>query len=140
MEEDKIVIDASIVVKWFLEELYSPQALILRDRYIARKVTLNAPNIMLYEALNALLRSRTFKADELLEICDSLNKYGFRLHELEGELKKSAVKIAAQNNITIYDASYVALASKLNTKLYTADKDLLKRFPELTVDISSYRG
>ena len=140
MEKDQIVIDASIVVKWFLEEPYSPQALTLRDKYITRKIILHAPSIMLYEILNVLMKSGCFKADELLEICNSLNKYGFRLHELEGELKKSAVKIAVQNDITVYDASYVALALKLNSKLYTADKELLKKFPKLTVDISSYRG
>ena len=43
MEKTKVVIDASIVVKWFLEEEYSDKALKLRNDYVRGIISLAAP-------------------------------------------------------------------------------------------------
>lgn len=40
------------------------------------------------------------------------------------EEKDSAVELACDKQTTIYDASYLAIASELNIKLITADKKL----------------
>jgi len=139
LEKSKvIVVDASVIVKWFLDEPYSSKALRIRDDYVRRIVRIAVPSILEYEVLNALKYSGVYSIDELEEIGVSLNKYGFDTYNLKGELKIKAIKIAVENNITIYDASYIALTQKLKTKLYTADKELIEKFPDNVIHIKYY--
>ncbi len=138
MEKTKVVIDASIVVKWFLEEEYSDKALKLRNDYVRGIISLAAPSLMIYEVLNALKYSGVYSREELKETGISLNKYGFELFDLEDDFKELTIEIAVDNNMTIYDASYIALARKLGTVLYTADKELLEKFPKETRHIVQY--
>jgi len=138
MEETKVVLDASIIVKWFLKELYSEEAIKVRNDYVQRKISIAVPSLLIYEVLNALRYSGIYSEEELKEICLALNKYGFEIHDLEGDLKNKVVTIAYKYNITVYDASYIALAMKLKTVLYTADDELLEKFPKITRHIRKY--
>lgn len=79
MEESKVVVDASIVVKWFLEEEFSDRALRLRDDYINRVIVIIVPSLLEYEVLNALRYSGVYDINELEEIGKALNKYGFEV-------------------------------------------------------------
>ncbi len=127
MERGQIVVDASVVVKWFVEEEYSGEARSLRDAYADSLLDLAAPSILPYEVLNALRYSGAFGEDELKEVAEILDDYQFALHQLSGELAKRAVELALRKGVTIYDASYVALADLLDTVLYTADERLLRK-------------
>ncbi|RLG72082.1 MAG: PIN domain nuclease [Thermoprotei archaeon] len=138
MEETKVVLDSSIIVKWFLKELYSEEAIKVRNDYVQRKISIAVPSLLIYEVLNALRYSGIYSEEELKEICLALNKYGFEIHDLEGDLKNKVVTIAYKYNITVYDASYIALAMKLKTVLYTADDELLEKFPKITRHIRKY--
>ena len=126
MEKEKVVVDASVIVKWFLEEEFSDEALRLRNDHIRGIIAIAVPSLLEYEVLNALKYSGVYSLEELKEIGIALNKYGFEVYELEGKLKELTIKIAVKNNITIYDASYIALATHLNTTLYTSDKELTR--------------
>jgi len=138
MEETKIVLDASIIVKWFLKELYSEEAIRVRNDYVQRKVSIAVPSLLIYEVLNALRYSGVYSEEELKEICSALNKYGFETYDLEEYLKDKTIAIAYRYNVTIYDASYIALAMKLKTVLYTADNELLEKFPKITKHVKEY--
>ena len=138
MEDEEIVVDASVVVKWFLAEEDSEKALKLRDDHVSHKVILSAPTLMIYEVLNALKYSKVYSGEELSLIAKSLNGYGFKLYQLEGNLKERTIKTAAKHDLTIYDASYIALAEHLNTKLYTADNELAEKVPENVATIEEY--
>jgi predicted nucleic acid-binding protein len=59
MERTKIVVDASVAVKWFVEEEFSDLALKLRDMHVNGLVDLVAPSLMPYEVLNALKYSKS---------------------------------------------------------------------------------
>ena len=138
MEETKVVLDSSIIVKWFLKELYSEEAIKVRNDYVQRKISIAVPSLLIYEVLNALRYSGIYSEEELKEICLALNKYGFEIYDIEGDLKSKVVEIAYRHNITVYEASYVALAMKLKTVLYTADDELLEKFPKITRQIRRY--
>jgi len=138
MEETKVVLDSSIIVKWFLKELYSEEAIKVRNDYVQRKISIAVPSLLIYEVLNALRYSGVYSEEELKEICLALNKYGFEIHDIEGDLKSKVVEITYRHNITVYEASYVALAMKLKTVLYTADDELLEKFPKITRHIRRY--
>lgn len=124
-----VVVDANVIVKWFVEEEGSDRALEIRDKYIGGEIKLVAPEIMVFEVLNALHYKRLFTLDEMREISEALDAFSFELYPLVGDYARKAIKVAYENNITIYDASYISLAMIKKTYMYTADtrlKDRLK--------------
>jgi predicted nucleic acid-binding protein len=122
----KAVIDASTVAKWFLEEEYTPQALRLRDDFVSGALPLVAPSMLLFEVLNALRFSGVFKKKELREIARALGIYGFELCDLVGDFAERTVRVAVEKDLTIYDASYIALAELHKVDLYSADWKIVK--------------
>ena len=60
MNAAEVVVDASIIVKWFVEEEGSDKSLKLRDRYIEGEIRIIAPELMIFETLNALYYKRLF--------------------------------------------------------------------------------
>ena len=126
----QIVIDASVVVKWFIEEKDSEKAITVRDEFIEGKIDLMSPNLLHYEVLNALKYSKKFNNDELKEAAISITNYGIIQVALREEYAQKVIKIATENDISIYDAAYVGLAEVLNTEIYTADKKLREKLKE----------
>ena len=126
---------ALIMSSWLMEIKAKPS---VADAVEERQKLTVAPSLLEFEVLNALKYSGVYNVDELEEIGVSLNKYGFELYELESVLKELTIKIAFEHNVTIYDASYVALAQHLNTVLYTADNELVQKFPKTAIHVGSY--
>jgi predicted nucleic acid-binding protein len=130
---EKVVLDASIIAKWYLKEKYSEQALKLRDDYISGRITIAVPALLEYEVLNALKYSGAYSEQELEDVARSLNKYGFECWRLKDKLKDETIKVAAKYNISIYDASYLALSILTKAPFYTADEELLSKVNELKI-------
>lgn len=51
------VVDASVALKWFVDEPDSAPALALRNAHIAGQSPLVAPDLLIYEVANALLHN-----------------------------------------------------------------------------------
>jgi predicted nucleic acid-binding protein len=130
-DERKVVIDASVAVKWFIEEEYTKEALMLRDSYKEGLVDLIAPSLLPYEVLNALKYSGAFGEDELKEIAGILESLQITLYNIEEEYAMKTVELAMRRGLTIYDASYPALAMVEDATLYTADEKMLKKIAAL---------
>ncbi|MBO3832955.1 MAG: type II toxin-antitoxin system VapC family toxin [Candidatus Brockarchaeota archaeon] len=122
----KVVSDASVVVKWFIQEKESEKALKLRDMHVSGQLDIAAPELLFFEVLNALKSSRLFSEEELKTAANSLLNYRVELHPLNKQLAEKTVEIAVKTNLTIYDAAYVALAVDLDTVLYTADEKIVE--------------
>ncbi len=133
MERSTVVVDASVVVKWFVEEEYSKEARLLRKAYEDGVIDIAAPDILPYEVLNALKYSGAFGEDELKEVAGILDDFQFTLYRLEGEHAAKTVEIAMRKGVTVYDAAYIALAMLLDSSLFTADKRLLRKTSDLNV-------
>ena len=133
MERKEVVVDASVVVKWFVEEQYSREARLLRDAYAEGLINIAAPSLLPYEVLNALKYSGAFGEEELREVAGVLGDFQFTLFDLQGRLAAKSVEMAMRKGLTIYDASYLALAQVLDTVLYTADEKLIRKSKGLNV-------
>ncbi len=127
MERKEVVVDASVVVKWFVEEEYSREANLLRDAYANGLIDVAAPTLLPYEVLNALKYSGAFGEEELKEVAVALEDFQITLFDLKGELAVKSIELAMRRGLTIYDASYIALAQILNAELYTADEKLIRK-------------
>ena len=116
-----LVVDASVVVKWFVEEEGTKEALEIRDAHIEGSVKIVAPELLPFEVLNALHCKRLFKTAELAEISDALEAYSFELRPLRGDYARRTLEVAGESRLTVYDASYVALAGMEGAEFVTAD-------------------
>lgn len=123
------MVDASVCAKWYLDEEYSDRARLLRDEFVKGQIAITVPSLLFYETLNALRYSRAFDEKELTVAADSLSKYGFEVWEPRGEVYREAARLSLAQDITVYDAAYVALSEHLRALFYTVDKKLLDRFP-----------
>ena len=115
------VVDASVAIKWFVEEPGSPQA----HEMLARGQPLTAPDHLIGEVARGLLR-RTRAGDFSRENAKSA-LVGLpamvSLAPMEA-LAPLAFDLADECSITIYDAFYVALAIRTDDVLITADERL----------------
>ncbi len=122
------MVDASVVVKWFVPEKYYEEALKLRDAYLNGRVELMSPRLIIYEVANALGFHRVYKLsseDIVSAVRDIIDLGIIRRLSLEGWLK--AVKLSIDRGVSIYDAVYGAMALISNGILVTNDEELRER-------------
>jgi len=75
------VVDASVVLKWFLPEPDSAAADLLLEKFLNDEVELLAPDLMLVEAANALWKRamirKELSADEASSSIETCSPYPF---------------------------------------------------------------
>lgn len=125
MERQEKVIDASVIVKWFLDEKDSDKARILRTELAKENLILIVPDLLFLEVLNTL-RYKMVKKDGLIEANEILSGLGLKIGRISKEIMSKVIENSIKYNITIYDAVYVTLAQMYGTFLITADKGLYK--------------
>ena len=116
------VLDASVLVKWFVEEPDTSQALSLKTAHLEGTCEVASLDFALLEVANALQRSKGFSLAEITRCCDELYTLDLDLVALLPDVVHAAVELAARWNQTVYDAAYLALARALNAPLITADR------------------
>ena len=92
------VIDASVFVKWFVEEKYSNIANQIRDDFLEREFELFAPEFFPFEVLNALIYSKLFNNKELDEVNEALSEYEISFSTWTKSIADLAVEIALHYN------------------------------------------
>jgi predicted nucleic acid-binding protein len=137
-----VVSDANVALKWFRhegeEDVESARALL--DRHRERQVVLHVLDLTFYELGNALLRGRARATAEqtatvlgaLREICPTIIP--------ENDDLALASELAAEHELTLYDAAYAAVAQRRDAPFVTFDRQLLAaglgiRPPELLARI-----
>lgn len=133
MERGKevVVADASVIIKWFVNEQYTEHALALRQSYLDKRIDVACPQILPFEVLNALRYNPEFGEEQLKIASNALHKYQLWLYPVLGELADKCIKNSFSFGISLYDSSYISLAEYLDAKLYTADDALLDKIGKL---------
>jgi predicted nucleic acid-binding protein len=120
------VVDSSVVAKWILPELDSPQAERLILEVALKGARLIVLDLVFVEVTNAIwkLHYRGLATlDEARQFLDKL--MGIPVHvEPAVRLLKPALEIAANYHRAVYDALFVALSQDLGLQGVTADEPL----------------
>ena len=137
--ETLVVADASVVVKWFVEEEHSEAALRLRDDYVDRALDVASPDLLPYEVLNALRYNPAIGEKQLKEVAAALEKYSLWLFSMAGELAATTIDNSLTHGISVYDSAYLSLGIIKGAVVYTSDQRLIdKTGHELLRHISTY--
>jgi predicted nucleic acid-binding protein len=115
----ELVLDASVVLKWFRAEgeRHGAAARELRDQFEAGELRVAAPPLLWLEILNVAARRWGWGTKELDGLAAALLDLGFEL--IEPEL--DGIAEWAGNGLTAYDAAYVAVAEEAGIPLLTDD-------------------
>ncbi len=125
MERQKKVLDASVLIKWFSQEENTEKAIELREQYIQQTIEILIPELAFLEVINSL-RYKKKNEEELKKIIKNFLDLQIGFVALTEDLLNKTLKVALENNLTIYDSLYVAIAQFHGCPLITADKELYK--------------
>ncbi len=125
--------DTSVIVKWFHQsgEQAVDAAMLLREAYLKGALDVVMPDLLVYEFANALRFKARLNRTDVAEMVQGLWSLGFAIMPIDGERSSQAVDLAYQYNLTIYDATFVALAQELPATFITADEALYGRIKDL---------
>jgi predicted nucleic acid-binding protein len=126
-----LVLDASVILKWFLEEEYSDAALKIRENFYREIYRIIEPDFLLYEFVNVLRYNPVYTEEDVIKAVNSLIEADMDIVLPTIELLEVAVNIAKRYDITVYDAIYIALAKLISGTYVTADKKLYEKVKEL---------
>lgn len=119
-----LVVDASVVAKWFIPEADSDKAVKLRNRHIEGTLNLMAPDLLLYEVANTLVYHPEIRDEAIQEDMEALFAVDIELVSPSSELMASMAEGARRRDLSVYDSSYLVLAEYVATNLVTADRRL----------------
>ena len=122
---DVVVVDASLVFKWLVNEAHSDEADALLRSWDRQGVRPAAPHLLPFEVANALhkrvLRGE-LTTDDAADLIGRLLTSQVDLHETP-DLHGRALQLASElDQGAAYDAHYLALAETLGCELWTADE------------------
>ena len=115
------VVDASVAVKWLVEEDHSDEATGL----LGGGLRLVAPALLFAEATNALWamhRRGEISADDMSDAVDTLRAAPVSLPTPMLELAAAASRLGTDLGHPVYDCFYLALAIQTQYPVVTADK------------------
>jgi len=130
-EKPKVVVDASVVAKWFIPgEPWETEARTLEEKIAAGDVEAYAPLLLLYEVASVVLKSISrgaLKVDDGVQALEALSQLGLNIQATSWDDLVETLRIATASKLTVYDSTYLHLSKKMDAPLITADNQLKKR-------------
>ncbi len=130
MDKPVVVADSNVLVKWYIPEKYSEEAIIMRNDFIYDRIKVIAPIYALLEYANTLRKYAIrglIRKEDAYEALNLLIDTGVEYVDITPSYVYEALRYSIENNVTVYDAYYIVLAKKNNAYMYTADEKLLSK-------------
>ena len=123
----KVVVDGSVVARWYVQEEWSDSAIRVRQDYEKGLVELIAPYLLFYEVSNSLRHSADLNANDVSDSMTSLINTQLDTRLLTKEDIEKTVTLAFQFGITMSAAVYFALSQSIGVNFLTGDLKLYKK-------------
>jgi len=119
--------DASVAVKWFVDEKYSERARALLGEYAEGRLRLFAPSLVEYEVANALRYHPLIQVSDaqIVQAVAALRGAQIPISPTIAVWSK-ALELSRSHVISVYDAVYIAVALAAAAICVTADDELIR--------------
>ena len=129
-----IVVDSNVLVYLYLPGEYTADA----EALLESDPEWAAPVLWRSEFRNVLagyMRRKTLTFDQAYAVqCEAENLLAGSEFEVDSH---AVLELVRDSECSAYDCEFIALATKLNTKLVTMDKKVLRAFPKRSVALSA---
>ena len=131
-----IVVDASVAVKWHLQdEQYVTESIALLEQFARGDVELVAPAHIRHEVASAITVATRGQSPRIThtqgrEAIEEFLELGISTID-DSELILSAYRLVQEHGCAFYDSLYLALAQRLNVPLVVADRRFYQLVSEL---------
>ncbi|MDJ0514773.1 MAG: type II toxin-antitoxin system VapC family toxin [Trichodesmium sp. MO_231.B1] len=133
----KYVVDASVGIKQFIPNPLLGKTKQLFANLSYSTIEIYVPDLFYVESANTLwkyIRAGQLTSKQVQEYLSVLKMYPLQVVSTV-ELMETAVNIAVYQNISVYDATYVALSENVEAPLLTLDKKLLNSLRNTSYNI-----
>lgn len=115
-----------MLIKWVHldNEPDRDKALALRQAFLEGLLSIAVPDLMIHEFSNFLCLRSGLKPALAQKLLENLWSLGLTVFPVDRELSLLALRFASLYGLTAYDAAFVALSSRLQATLVTADRTL----------------
>lgn len=117
------IVDASIVLKWFLPVDREPEGALARTAI--GRLAMRTTALAFHEVGNILTRQSGWEVEQIGAALDLVLEICGEPVELAAEDYRPTAQLAREHDLTFYDASYVTIARRTGRALLSADADLL---------------
>jgi len=141
----KFVVDASVALKWLINEDYSDRAKLLLLRFGSGLVELYAPELLKLEVANGLRKyfvKKLISEEQLITLYSLFSDIDIEYINHSIDLIMNSIKYAIVNDVTFYDALYIVLAKNMNGLFITADDKLMRKIRDkenIIIHIKDYK-
>lgn len=122
-----IAIDASVVLKWYLDdESHGSEALTLLNSFVANEIELVAPALLEYEVISGLIiaqRRGRIPEHTLADAISAFQALNIRMEDISA-LGLRILFYSKKYDRSAYDAAYLAVAEQVKADFITADRAL----------------
>lgn len=118
---DKVILDTSVVVKWFVDESDSDKAQDIIRKQKKKEIQIILPDIVLLELINALYYSEKYSQENITKAIEVMSKLKIVYKSLNNSLLLNVSSLVIRNKIQSYDALFIALAEQEKCPLITTD-------------------
>jgi predicted nucleic acid-binding protein len=136
-----LILDSSVIAKWFFVENDSDNAIKIKEQFTNNKISISVPLLLYYE-INNLLKTavKKYRIDEgdAIKVYKAFLQLNFVTYSSEF-LLQTTIETAIKYDISSYDATYVALSEYLQIQFLTADQKLLNKIKsKFVIDLKDY--
>lgn len=136
----KIVLDASVVLEWLAQGKLANSSLKIHNDILEGKIAAWAPDFLLVEVANILFWKKKFTVKDIQQFVDTIMSIGIHFDDEPNHMHtQEMIDLVDQYRVTAYDAQYLHLAKKLECKLVSFNKQLLKIKDMVVSPLDSYR-
>lgn len=128
-----IVIDASVVVKWFQEEKDSDKARSLQLDHIIGVNSILIPRLLYYELANTFCTKSHLPIKNIQHNFQALFKMKLQIYEEKEMDLMETTLLAKKKDTSFYDMLYAVVAKNKKCDMVTADERFVKatKFPHV---------
>ena len=127
----KCVLDASVVIKWFVREDDSERAMKILTEYNQGKTEIAIPELLIYEMANVLRYNPLFSYNDTLTVIRVIHNLELDIVDIPELILEEAIGFSYERKISFYDALYIAVAKQTGYEFITADEKLYDAVSDL---------